>query len=739
MFDWRFFAFSFLLILFGCGGGDGDNNETNGNSNVKNISINAQDLLTFTKGNSRYTVDLRDKVTAEDGQSLIISNLNELDNNCSITEKNSLTFSVYTNNNSVCRFKYSVEPSSSDYKGNAEAIVQVVSTSDYKTGTYLPPVSKTVQESGKIVFDSSDLLIESGFGIDPDSIQLIGDTESKDIGFIESADEKSIIYQAPEATTGTVRIFYSEIDKINNIVRPGVIYIAIGQDSNSSPVAINNTLDDLYLTNGQLDIDISAYISDDDGDDLQLIYLSVFLGNAEITSDKTFHYSIDGTTGRESIVYVVSDHNGGYGIGTLSFYIKAYEYIFDETQNLLFSPPFVFSDLNDDSIMSGSFHEDGITGIPGLYPTFDRTLATGYCQTKGMKLATLNQLKAMRKSVLDDKPVFLSEYKWNSGLPFLTIDDNSISLDNGTENNAVKIGYFSCVKDFGDKPWEFIQPYYGSKFGVDTTVFIVAESGDGFVFYPENDYDLAYSVSEFKVDGVDRIDVFDDYIDVNIKANVINVKRKIEDDSVINLRLSILDETSKATTTLIYGLTKCSSEFSSPELANDFLCVNTVTGNGSEKFTLAISNDILDANNVSGLSDDPYIGLGYVKFANIKWGGESYENRKQWLDNLKKMCVIMNQLKIDGRDNWDAGADNIPDHYVQKVFLLNDDDLAVASSYTEWLAKQDGSVDSSNYGQGYVPLDPNFDFYINQLYSLAGFASQNDGTTLVFPSCYSKN
>ncbi|HIF9200902.1 TPA: Ig-like domain-containing protein [Photobacterium damselae] len=740
MFDRRFLAFSFLLVLLGCGGSDGDNNETNNNSNsnVKNISINAQDLLTFSKGNKQHTVDLREKVIAEDGQNLIIRDIEKLDKNCSIINKNGLTFDIYTNDNSVCRFKYSVEPSSSYYQGNAEAVVQVVSTSDAEKGEYLPPVSKTVHESGKITLDSSDLLIEAGFEIDPNSILLIGDTENDDIGSIESVDKRSIVYQAPIGTTGTVRIFYSEKDIINNIVRPGIIYIAIGQEGNSNPIARNNSLDDKYITDKIIDnIDISSFISDSDGDDLQLIYLTSVLGTVEITSDKTFKYFINGV-GNESIVYIVSDHNGGYGIGTLSFYVKAYRNIIDNNQNLMFLPPLVFSDLSNNAIMSGSFYEDGITGIPGLYPIFNKSLSVSYCETKGMKLATLSQLKEMRKNVLEDKPIFLSDYEWSSGLPFLTLDNTSISLDTGIENNSVNLGYFSCVKDLTNNSWDFIQPYYGAKLDTDTTVFLVSKSGDGIVFYPENDYDLSSTISEFKVNGIDSIDLVKDYVNVTIKKNIVRVDRKKIDNSILNLTLLISDVNNKASTTLIFGLSKCSSEFSSPELANSFLCVNTVN-NKSEKFSLAISNDILDANNVPKLSSRPVIGLGYTKFYNIDWSVATYDERKMWLDNLKKMCIIMNQLKIDGRDNWDVGANNIPEDEIQPLFQLNDDDYALARDYTLWLAKQNGSSsDPSSYGQGYLPLEPNFDFYVNQVRDYAGFKSQKT-SAMTFPSCYSKN
>lgn len=107
-------------------------------------------------------IDLRNKVTAENNQSLIIESVESIDNKCSFNENDieGLTFKVTTTDSeNVCRFKYNVKPASSQYKGTSEAIVQVVVTKDYTRGDFLPPISRTVIEGGLLTLNSKDLLI----------------------------------------------------------------------------------------------------------------------------------------------------------------------------------------------------------------------------------------------------------------------------------------------------------------------------------------------------------------------------------------------------------------------------------------------------------------------------------------------------------------------------------------------------------------------------------------------------
>ncbi|PSU73497.1 Ig-like domain-containing protein [Photobacterium phosphoreum] len=745
----KYFIFSLLsLVILGCGN-ESDNNE--GPSPQEKIAINAQDLLSFSPTKNTQVIDLRQRVTAENNQDLIIEDVESIDNNCAFNKKdiNGLTFKVTTNSAGVCRFKYHVKPQSSKYTGTSDAIAQIVVTEDYTKGDFLPPVSRTITESTSLYLDKKDLLIESGFEIDPTSVYLTGETTSLDIGSF-AADESSITYLAPSDTTGTVRIFYTEIDSINNIARPGVVYIAIGQKGNHNPVALDQQLEPLSFTNGPITIDISDYISDqDEGDILQLIDAKSFLGTIKIDSEHSFTYT-PRLNGTEVLTYIISDHNGGYGIGTLSFTITPYETILDEKQKILFTPPLIMSQLSEtNGIYTDVYSEIGTTGVTGIYPTFDKVLAEAYCTTKGMTIASLAALQTMRTNVLDDKPIFSTKYLWHSGKPFLTLDNDAISLDTGKIAPSTG-GYFSCTDTLLPRTWNFVSKYYSAKYDAPTAVYLSSKTtSGGSVFLSKEKYNLNYTVESMNVNGT-LIDPSraDEFITVNIIGNNINVKKVNDIDFAVNVTLAISDPITTSTTKIILGITICPLDIANPPEADRLGCILPLHGKNNELFTLALSNNLLQT---MGIGPDLYdqtgdrsVGNGISEFRGITWQSTAVEHKTKWLNVMNQACNAMNELKLAGRTNWTTGADNLPNKLTLKYFILNNDEAKVAFSYVEWLHVIDHGKfgGMAAYGQGYVSADPNHSFVVNQDEAKSDFAAQGKEyapTTISFVSCWSKN
>lgn len=746
----KYLIFSLLpLILLGCGN-ESDNDD--GSSPQKKIAINAQDSLSFSPTKNTQVIDVRQKVTAEDNQDLIIDDVENIDNNCTVKNINGLTFKVTTNNAGVCRFKYHVKPQSSKYKGTSEAIAQVVVTEDYTKGDFLPPVSRTITESHSITLDNKDLLIEPGFEIDSTSVYLRGETASTDIGSV-TADASSITYQAPSDTTGTVRIFYTEIDSLNNIAKPGIAYIAIGQKGNHNPTALDKELEPKNLINGTVNIDISDYISDQDkSDTLQLISVKSFLGSVTIDSEHSFNYN-PRISGTEILTYIVSDHNGGYGIGTLSFTVTQYEMIIDEKQQLVFTPPLTLSQLeHTGDIYTDLYNEDGTTGLIGKYPTFDQELANAYCTTKGMATPSILSLQKMRTNVLGDKPIFLSKYLWHSGKPYITIDSDSISLDTGEITPSID-GYFSCADSLVPKTWNFVSKYYGSTYDVPTSVYLTSktESG-GSVILPRSKYNLNYTVESMNVNG-DLIDPSraSEFIKVDITGNEITISKNNEySEFAVNVTLLISDPIAGTSTTkLVLGITICPMDIQNPPDANRLGCIFAAHGINNELFTLAFSNTLL---NTMGIDPERYnnigdreIGSGFSFYKGISWQNTSTTNEKktEWLDVINQACDVMNNLKLAGRTNWTAGADNIPNDRQRIYFRLTGDEARTSTSYVNWLHDIDHGLsgDIAVYGQGYVNADPDQIEVVNQQDDSSVYYNEGGATpdTISFASCWSKN
>lgn len=740
----KYLIFSLLpLILLGC---DNESDNNDGSSPQKKIAINAQDLLTFSPTKNTQVIDLRQKVTAEDNQDLIIDNIESIDNNCALNENdiNGLTFKVTTNSADICRFKYHVKPQSTKYTGTSEAIVQVVVTEDYTKGDFLPPVSRTVLEGKTISFNPDDLLIEAGYAIDPDSVYLTGETESGDIGYIIEPSATRLTYQAPNDTVGTVRIFYTEIDSVNNIAKPGVIYIAIGQNGNTSPIAKDNVLPTFNIISGPQTIDVTDLISDAEGDDLQLIYIQAMSGGAVIDGHTSFTYTPT-NPGSEGITYIVSDHNGGYGIGLLQFDITVYENIIDTIQQVEFIAPLTLSDLSNNGVYTGLFQEDGMAGIPGLYPTFEKSLAEAYCKTMGAYLPTTRSMEDMRKNALGNQPVFTTKYHWHSGQKYLTDGVDAFSLYDGSRSNE-NPAYFSCAKSTKDKAWGFVEKYYGGKFDNLATVYLSSDSGTGSqIFLPEDDYQLKYEIDNMNYEGrIISPEEASQYIDIQIRGNSILVEKKIgHDDKVVSLVLNISDPKATNTTQVIYGLTICPAGVD-PIMADRLGCTTVVHGRNNEMFTLGFSNTLLKSLAVPDYSmlGSKEIGKGYTRFRGIYWSKRgTEEKRTEWLNKVTVACDVMNQLKIAGRANWQVGSSTIQNKFDAKWFSIPDSDYDSTRKFVQWICYQDGQPEEmvSDYGQGYVNVDPNNEWYVNQNMDTKYFAPQTPNNALSFPSCWSLN
>ncbi|MGI2799780.1 Ig-like domain-containing protein [Photobacterium damselae] len=726
----------------GCNGSSSSSGDIEPSPSIKEISINAQSSLSFGQTKSTEIVDLRQRVNSENNQPLIIDNVDSLDDNCEIISVESLTFQVRTYDSSVCRFKYSVKPASSEFSGEASDISQLVVNDDSGYNKYLPPVSKVTKPLGKVTLDDVSLLIEAGYEIVTDSLELIGDTESGDVGSLSNISKKGFTYTAPD-TQGIVRIFYTEKNVDTNDVKTGVVYIAIGQNENTSPIASDQYLGVLATVNGNKNIDVSSYIDDQDGDELQLVYASSFLGSVEINSNHSFMYN-PVSTGDEIITYIVSDHNGGYGIGTLKINVLSYENIIDENQKLEFAAPYTFNDKSLFDVFSDSMSEFGATGVTGNYPIFKKDLAEAYCLTKGSRLPSVQELKSMKSKVLSDSPIFETKYKWHSGTPYLTKSDEAFSLVDG-KSTVSDIGLFSCVKSILPPEWHFYSDMTKGVFNKQISVSIVSDIDDIIKQYPIYDYDLSYKIVELTKNG-SVIKNPDDFIDITIEQNkVLAQPKKGFDIDGVSMQLEISDSSVSDTVLVIYGLTSCYPGIDA-EKAALLGCIRSINGKNNEKFTLAIPDVIMEQLGASRdeLADFKIIGTANATWHSVEWKESSLAHRQKRNNLMERVCSGLNSLKFDGRTNWSSHANNIPQEAYSEYFKLNKEDGADAKAWVKLLKIADnpyGGGNLSRYGQGYAPSYDQH-YYVNQYADGYYFSTEVQGTggnINTFMTCWSPN
>lgn len=719
-----------LVGLFGCGGSGDDSDE---NTPSEKISISAQDTLKLSQFNTKTTIDLRSRVQAENNESLLISDVKSINGDCDILSVDGLNFNIYTRNADVCRFEYSVKPASNAHIGSAKAVAQVVVNEEPKQGEMLPPISRTMQKNETVSFTLKDLVTDPDKNkIDPNSVVVLNSSGAGETGTLSNVSESGFTYQAPNTET-IVRIFYSIINQDNNVVKPGVVYIAIGQNTNASPSAPDKTLEAGTLLDISRTINIADLVSDADGDELQLVYARGVIGYIDITGNLEFQYGAS-STGHEYITYVVTDHNGGYGIGLLDFTISTYPLITDTAQKLTFLPPMTM-DSPELSLSSGSYYETGADGFQGVYPIFTHALASSYCITQGGRLPTKWELATMWKNVIN-QPIFKSKFKWHSSLPYLTkTESGQVSLKTGEEIESTELAYFSCVISSEEPNWNFSSSFSNEKLNVPFLIYETAQLDSGMTIYrDEADYKLQAETLKFLINGTEA-----DLKDVNVAIDhnklTINAKNVSPADSVY-IKVKVTDDDLVGqSSTVIVGFKQCVSG-TTPEQSLIEGCIYPVTLSNGISFTLAIPTNIL------GAPPEELAAVRVFGQDGVSFVGTPYPNFQKWYNYVDQVCKRLNVIKLNGRTNWAAGI-SIP--FTDKEPPLSSDaDYKASRKWLYYMLEHDNistEKDPINYGQGYAGL-PMEDYVVNQTRDENAFKTQEYnayGTTFTFASCVSPN
>ncbi|UKA27755.1 hypothetical protein IHC93_17225 [Photobacterium damselae subsp. damselae] len=663
-------------FIVGCNGSNSESSDIDPTPPKKEISIYTQDTVQFSDGKRPIIIDLRNRIKAENDEDIIISDVKSLnyDNeNCRITDINGLSFTTITNDIGICRYEYKVKPVNSSSVGQGRAVSQVIVTEDYDKGEYLPPISSTLPpstetEPSSIIFDKSQIQIPEGFVVD--NVNLIGDTESHELGSV-SFDDESITYSAPVDTTGVVRIYYSIVNENSGIIRPGIIYIAIGQSINSNPTAepISQITALSILDEERSPINVEPYTSDPDNDPIQLVDVYSAQGIIENINGLEFLY-IPTETGSNFITYVISDHNGGYAVGQLKSEVSSFRNIHDENQDLTFLAPLTQADLTaTQGISSGNYQELGDSGPEGIYPLFDKQLALSYCTTRGLVLPTKEQYIKLFTDKLGETPVYESNYKWISGAPYTAID-GFISLSSGDEFTSATLGYFSCVQYLaGPKEYSFSRSTYLGEFDEDIIITANAETIYGLFPLPPELYALEAEVSHTMPEGLDdKVSIF-----VSGQTVRVSVDPSIKDE-IKNVIVSIKDpehvQGDIAETKLIYGISECQLNATVEEIqASDCIPIASYVGS-SLKMTApvkyqALVNMGLDMSAVPSIfkpvTNSPvYYSTGHFTSPEYSILDVYDEWATKGKPFVQKYCDILSDLYIGGRNNWVA---EIPDTY----------------------------------------------------------------------------
>ncbi|GEM77078.1 Ig-like domain-containing protein [Vibrio sagamiensis] len=287
----------------------------NGMPSPENTPPVAKNVTLTTVDNTNISVNLAEQVSDVDGESLMITQL------ISVSERFSLNGDIvtFTPNGfvGIDQASYIVEDGEG---GIASAYVVVNSESAEPALPNSPPEAQNyshildVNTLATWTFNLVDLRLISD--ADGDSL-IIENVYSADGRAVKVADTK--ISYTPGHFRGLDQFTYTVIDG-NGATAIGSINVAVNDSKpeNIIPVAkaISVTVSDSDFSKT---ISLSEHVFDEDGDSLEIVDLLAAIGEVYVNPDNALEviYKPNGFIGRDKIIYVISDGQGGLTMATL--------------------------------------------------------------------------------------------------------------------------------------------------------------------------------------------------------------------------------------------------------------------------------------------------------------------------------------------------------------------------------------------------------------------------------------
>ncbi|EOV0875571.1 Ig-like domain-containing protein [Vibrio parahaemolyticus] len=370
-----------LLLLGGCGGEDNTSQTTN--NIMAPLAGDAFEVL--SKNDGQTTVSLRAAVIDPQGLPLTLESVVATGQGCeapSSINKQALTFTVDNAEPELCFYRYSVKnhPAQASLAKTSEANSYVLKSAS--ATSLLPPLSETTQVGKPIAISIAAV---AGYTLDGEVV-VLGDG-----GVIVDSVASSITY-TPNAQ-GVTRLVYTMTSDDGMDMMSGTIDVAVSDVGNTAPdvapVELTTQPDGkLYDINQPYTIDLSGYVSDADGDDVQLIQVKAWNANVALTapddpSNLSFTFQTN-MQGSHYVTYVVSDHRGGYSVEQVR--IATYDLSSTATWNdiqkgaKLFSAPLTQSEALVSEVPFVSSHVDS---NGSNVATFSFEQAQALCKSKG--------------------------------------------------------------------------------------------------------------------------------------------------------------------------------------------------------------------------------------------------------------------------------------------------------------------------------------------------------------------
>ncbi len=431
----------------------------------KIVSLHTQDITRMVKPHSRALVSIdRDVIASDRYASVKLLNVEPLTRNqgCQVTNVDDTQFEIETQNPTACSFKYTVSTEQNQTPMIASAYSRVLvqeetAVNSASLGAFtLPPKSIAMDAQSCSTIALEDV-IPNGASLQQ-NVDVIGSGVVNDI----DSSMNKLNYCVEEA--GYNRLFYNAYDVNTNQYYIGTVLVGVSGEGNQPPEVGSFSY---YYDPGnmiravpayeEVTIDVSDFISDPEGDSLQIIDIQVTDASAtafdtENLNNKKISF-LAKTPGQYYVNYMVSDHNGGYGVGVIdvraSSPIKDYYYDNgNERSSFTLSAPVVqsisdkygFNYQNTQTI-------DGFVSEPLDIALFDAKTAKAYCKAKGGRLPEIAEIELITRK---EANALANNAGWPQGLSYWTESLSSGELStysdiNPNDVNKAPVASVACL------------------------------------------------------------------------------------------------------------------------------------------------------------------------------------------------------------------------------------------------------------------------------------------------------
>lgn len=442
-----YFAIIFSL-LSGCGGdGDGNGDDSSSISPTPPITsyvVSANDIIHTFNVNDIGTIDLTPFTASSDGGAVYLKSLELLSGDavCQGVVKGGNSFTLSSDQDASCVFKYTVM---NRHENTQSAISRsVFRASSYAQDAQLPPLSLTLEEYQEGVIDVSD----AGLHLSDTVIVLGSGTAVADLV------NNKIIYTAQEV--GITRVLYEMKDDAGGISL-GSIDIAVSQGVNTAPTASNFSFPvspQVIKPGEETLIDVKNYISDPDGDAVQLYDVHSFNSVAQIaypadvTNTKIKFKSF--VPGDFYVSYTITDHNGGFATNIIKVSVQGFfSSIHLALDELHFNAPISAEQASQLGLKVSSFPESSIPGSNGVYNSaaFNYLTAKGFCTAQGARLPTVSELTKLQLSGKAINYWPTQKYYWSYVQGAISATYQAVNISNGSTVSLSdsEAAYVTCI------------------------------------------------------------------------------------------------------------------------------------------------------------------------------------------------------------------------------------------------------------------------------------------------------